>query len=241
MNTGRQGLMARGFIFGAAALCGLAALLLFSRANQRQDTTLTTFKNPASINMDTLRAKAEQGEAQAQFQLGTLYAKGEGVTNSYVEASKWFGRAADQGNAEARLALGELYEAGQGVPKDVGQAMSLYRQAAEQGSTRAQYTLGFLYEAGRGVPQNQVEAANWFKRAAEHGDALSQYDLGQRFELGVGVSIDRTEALKWFVLAARQGQPDAASRRDKLKKSMTRSEISEAERRADSFPTHSVR
>ncbi len=141
--------------------------------------------------------------------------------------------------------MGQLYEAGQGgVPKDLAQALKCYRRAAEQGLAGAQYTLGFMYEAGRGVPANQVEAAKWYFKAAQQGDPLAQYDMGQRYELGVGVPADRVEALKWLILAARQGQADSLSRRDKLRKDLTRTEIAEAERRADAFsplsgPAHS--
>jgi len=64
---------------------------------------------------------------------------------------------------------------------------------------------------------------------------LAQYDLGQRYDLGVGVTKDRIEALKWLMLAAAQGQPDAATRRDTLKKQMTRGDIAQATRLVETF------
>ena len=72
--------------------------------------------------------------------------------------------------------------------------------------------------------------------AADQGLALAQYDLGQRCDLGVGVPQDRIEALKWLMLAADQGQPDAAARRDTLKKTMTRKEISKTTRLVEVSP-----
>jgi len=192
-------------------------------------------KPAAPIDAAVVRAKAESGDPKAQAQLGSLYAKGQGVTNDFKEAAKWFRLAADKGNADAQLGLGELYEAGQGVPKDGKEAMKLYRMAAEQGNVGAQYTIAFMYEAGRGVPQDHKEAAKWFQLAAEQGDALSQYDLGQRYELGVGVQVDNVEALKWFLLASAQGQADAGPRVDQVRKKMSRDQINEAKRRADSF------
>jgi len=220
-NTMKKGLL----LIGSVGFCALVAC---------------TPSGPAPvalppIDVTALRAKAEQGNPQAQAQLARLYVKGQGVTNSYVEAAKWFRLAADQGNADARAGLGELYEAGRGVPKDLPQAIKLYRLAADQGNAGAQYTMGFLCEAGRGLPQNQAEATRWFRLAAEQGDPLSQYDLGQRYDLGVGVPVDRIEALKWLTLAAAQGQKDAPARLDTVKSKMTREEISEAKRRAASF------
>uniref|UniRef100_UPI001F1FF1BD tetratricopeptide repeat protein n=1 Tax=Haemophilus influenzae TaxID=727 RepID=UPI001F1FF1BD len=52
---------------------------------------------------------AEQGDAQAQFNLGTMYADGRGVKQDDVEAVKWFRKAAEQGVANAQAMLGFLY------------------------------------------------------------------------------------------------------------------------------------
>ncbi len=222
------------FIITFAVGCALAALISF-RFLSRPAADASAAVNPPPIDVASVRSKAESGDAKAEVQLAQLYAKGEGVTNSYVEAAKWFQRAADQTNSDALLGLGELYEAGQGVPKDLDQAVKLYRQAAEQGNANGQYTLAFMYESGRGLRQSHVEAAKWFQRAAERGQALAQYDLGQRYNLGVGVPVDRVEALKWLTLAAGQGQADAADRRDKLKTELTRDQVAEAQRRIAAF------
>ena len=44
-----------------------------------------------------LRGRAEKGEADAQFNLGFMYANGLGVTKDEVEAVKWYRKSADQG------------------------------------------------------------------------------------------------------------------------------------------------
>jgi TPR repeat protein len=190
------------------------------------------------INVASIRSKADTGDAQAQWELGEIYARGDGVTRSYKEAAIWYRRAAEQGSAEARAALGELYQAGQGVSKDLAEASKWFQLAASQGNVRGQYSLGFMYETGRGLAQDQVQAAKWYRLAAEQGEPVAQYDLGQRYDLGVGVPVDRVEALKWLTLAAAQGQSDAAETREKVKSKMTRKEISEAKSRVASFSIH---
>ena len=40
---------------------------------------------------------AQQGDAQAQFNLGVMYGEGQGVPRDYAEALKWFRLAAAQG------------------------------------------------------------------------------------------------------------------------------------------------
>jgi TPR repeat protein len=227
--------MKKGFILVAAVAAGIVAVWVVRETTPGTKVDTAKPAPRAVVDVAAVRAKAEGGDAVAQAQLGRLYAKGEGVTNSYAEAAKWYRLAADQGNSDGQFGLGELYEAGQGVKQDPVEAVKWYQLAAEQGNAGAQYTLGFLYEAGRGVPQNQAQATKWFRLAAEQGDPLSQYDLGQRCELGIGTTADRTEALKWFLLAAAQNQADSVKRAAALQGTMTREEVAEAKRRVAAF------
>ena len=72
----------------------------------------------AQDDLDTVRQAAEQGDATAQFNLGVMYAKGEGVPQDDVEAVRWFRLSAEQGHASSQGALGAMYMNGQGVPQD---------------------------------------------------------------------------------------------------------------------------
>ncbi|NDF51679.1 MAG: sel1 repeat family protein, partial [Betaproteobacteria bacterium] len=58
---------------------------------------------------------AQKGEAQAQYNLGVMYEKGQGVAQDYKEAVLWYQMAAQQGNANAQHNLGVMYRNGQGV------------------------------------------------------------------------------------------------------------------------------
>lgn len=55
------------------------------------------------------RKAADQGFAQAQFNLGLMYANGKGVTRDDTEAAMWYAKAADQGLADAKINLALLY------------------------------------------------------------------------------------------------------------------------------------
>ena len=76
------------------------------------------------------RRLAEQGDADAQFNLGVMYANGEGVLKDEAEAVRWFRLAADQGNAFAQYDLGVMYANGEGVPQDDAEAVRWFRLAA---------------------------------------------------------------------------------------------------------------
>ena len=128
------------------------------------------------------RPLAEQGNADAQFNLGLLYANGQGVPQDYVQARQWYEKAAIQGDASAQLNLGVIYGNGKGVPEDYQLALYWFRLSANQGNAMAQTKLGLMYERGNGVPQDVVLAQKWYilgaangdKLGAEHRDALAK-------------------------------------------------------------------
>jgi TPR repeat protein len=187
------------------------------------------------IDVAGLKAKAEQGDAQAQTRLGNAFAQGEGVPRDYKQAARWFGQAASNGSIEAEAMLGELCQAGQGVPRNITNAMSWFTKAAQGGSAAAQYDLAYMYERGQGVPKDEKLAAHWYQLAAEGGDALAQFDYGQRCFIGLGVALDQVEGLKWMLIAAGQGQPDSGKRAELEQKKMNSDQIAEAKRRAAAF------
>ena len=56
----------------------------------------------AQDDLDTVRQAADQGDADAQYNLGLMYANGEGVPEDDAEAVRWYRLAADQGTTRAR-------------------------------------------------------------------------------------------------------------------------------------------
>ncbi|MDE0835771.1 MAG: tetratricopeptide repeat protein [Akkermansiaceae bacterium] len=70
------------------------------------------------VERQSIKERAEQGDADAQCNLGVMYANGEGVPEDDAEAVKWFRKAAEQGHADAQYNLGIMYAKGEGVPED---------------------------------------------------------------------------------------------------------------------------
>jgi len=159
------------------------------------------------------RQLADQGNTEAQLNLGTMYDRGRGVPQDYKEAMKWYRKAADQGDVEAQYNLGIMYDNGRGVTQDYAEAAKWFRKAADQGYVEAQYNLGNLYREGQGVPQDYGETVRWHRKAADKGYAEAQTNLGTMYDLGLGVTQDYSEAVRWFRKAAEQGQAVA---QDKL-------------------------
>ena len=76
---------------------------------------------------------AEQGFAQAQYNLGNMYANGQGVRQDYAQAVQWFGKAAEQGLAEAQYNLGLMYYHGRGIRQNHNLAKEWFGKACQNG------------------------------------------------------------------------------------------------------------
>jgi len=80
-----------------------------------------------SNSSKTLRKQAEAGDANAQFNIGSMYENGSGVKQDYAEAAKWYRKAAERGDARAQYNLGFMYLNGTGVPQDYAEAEKWYK------------------------------------------------------------------------------------------------------------------
>lgn len=150
---------------------------------------------------------AGKGSDVAQYNLGSMYAQGDGVRQDYQTALHWYRLAAMHGNEAAQFSLGCMYASGQGVTRDYQEAVQWYRLASAQGSPGAQFNLGWMYDHGQGVTRDYQEAVQWYRLAAVQGLAIAQTQLGVRYSAGWGVAKDYQAALKWFRLAAAQRDP----------------------------------
>ena len=199
-----------------------------------------------------LLARAQAGDASAEYQVGWAYEIGDGVLKDFTQSSIWFRKAAEQGSVDAQALLCAHYVDGSGVPKDSVQAAIWCRKAAEQGDAFGQFDLGSAYETGDGVPQDYALAASWYLKAANQGYADAQFNLGRHYFLGSGVRKDYGEAYFWFSLsAAGTSYEDAEARRAKAQQSrdlaatkLTKRQLSREQERAaewvSAHPPHTV-
>ncbi|MBO5122781.1 MAG: sel1 repeat family protein, partial [Oscillospiraceae bacterium] len=107
------------------------------------------------------RIAAQQGDANAQFNLALCYSQGQGVEQDQSEAARWYRKAAEQGDAKAQFLLARHYENGNGVEQNYQEAFHWYHKAAEQGDVNAQFILTQFYVEGRGVEQSLEKALLW--------------------------------------------------------------------------------
>jgi len=138
---------------------------------------------------------AEDGNAEAQFNLGLMYENGLGVLQDGATAALWYRRAAEQNDRMAQAYLGEMYAKGLGVPRDDREALRWFERAAERGDSASQYNVGLFYATGRGIAPSDVHAVAWLTVALENGakptellDLLKKNMSAQNLEQALGLA-----------------------------------------------------
>jgi hypothetical protein len=153
------------------------------------------------------QARAEAGNADAQFELGLKLASSPGEAQDNLQAAQWYLKAADQSHALAQFNLGVMYAQGQGVVRNEATAFVWFERAAQQGDAGAQFHLGMRHHRASG---------------------LSGGLPGEAHE-------SKIEAYKWFFLAAAQGYRGSDSACERVTLSMSREELADGNRRAAAF------
>ncbi len=173
---------------------------------------------------------AIKGDAQAQYELASMFHEGRGTAKSRISAIYWFGNSAQkgyadagarreailkdleqsagQGDAEAQCDLAWMYWHGYGLPRDNAKAVAWFEKSAGKGNIKAQYSLGEIYTDDRWVQQDLAKAARWFEEAAKQGDASAQNRLSTIYYLGKGVPQDYAKARYWAEKSAGQGNDE---------------------------------
>jgi hypothetical protein len=180
------------------------------------------FENPAQLEhfgqecprdklerIACIRRAAEQGLAEAQYHLGRLFEKGDGIEQNNTRAAHWYLQAAEQGNALAQNSIAELCYEGHGVEQDYNVALKWYEAAADQGVASAAYNAGYIYFEGLHVKRDRSKGLALFEVSAFSNCTLAKYALGVIYEQGLGVDKDKRKAIRYYKSAAEDGDADA--------------------------------
>lgn len=84
------------------------------------------------------RSLAKSNDDEAQFFLGVMYENGDGVSQDYDEAKKWYVLAAENCNVKAQSNLGVMYASGGYLPKDKSAAHMWFKLAELNGNKGAE-------------------------------------------------------------------------------------------------------
>jgi hypothetical protein len=177
-------------------------------------------------------ASANAGAADAQYEVGIMYLKGQGVAQDREKALEWLKKSsaagyqlatsklsridgqeskfeqlqteAQAGNVEAQYELAMMYLKGRGVEADDTTARAWLTRAAGKGYSKAITRLGILNYKGEAGPTNYPGALSLFKQVSDDS-VLAQYYLGEMYATGAGVEKDYKAAIGWYKKAADGG------------------------------------
>ena len=146
----------------------LSTTLLFASVS----ASANCYDQTRSAEDNYIRCKqaADQGDSMAQYFVGQMYRKGDGVEKNPEQAVLWYRKAADQDNVPALYNLGWMYDLGEGVPRNLDEAISWYKKAARQGDQYAPFNIGTMHYSGRDLPKNVEKALFWFDVAILNGN-----------------------------------------------------------------------
>ncbi|HHR6116971.1 TPA: tetratricopeptide repeat protein [Providencia alcalifaciens] len=97
------------------------------------------------LPLNELMLNAKSGDAQAQYQIATLYDVGEGVEEDEAKAIEWYLKAATQGHSQAQYMMGMMCETSEHLSVESHQALEWFLNSAAQGNSDA---LGHLEAIG---------------------------------------------------------------------------------------------
>ncbi|MFK7840027.1 MAG: peptidoglycan-binding protein [Bdellovibrionales bacterium] len=133
---------------------------------------------------------AENGIANASYNLGVLNHQGLGTKPDIQQAMSWYQDAAAKGHPEAQYNLGIAYIEGIGVSYEPNLAANYFENAANNGIVEAAYNLGLIYENGLLGAAKPDAALRWYKTAADQGSPEAKQALN---DLATNLGINAEE------------------------------------------------
>ena len=148
---------------------------------------------------------AEKDNAEAQYNIGLLYMKGNGVKKSERTALYWFTRAGEQGMADAQYNAGVMFYEGKGVHPDRSSAMEWWQLAANQGHPNAQNNLAAMHAFAYGTKRDAEKALALWTAAAKQGHPDAMHSLITAYSGAIpGFKKDMEKAEYWLDIKSKQ-------------------------------------
>ncbi len=151
--------------------------------------------------LEILLPLADNGDAKAQYIIGSMCERGLGIPQNYRESCRWYDLAYKQNDGMAVFRTGEIHHQGlMGFKQNFDIARGCFNKAALQGISEAQYNLGTIYEKGEGVDVNFIEAHKWYNIAASNGNedaARERNTIANHMPLK-NIKDAQESALSWF-------------------------------------------
>ena len=158
-------------------------------------------------DLESCKAKAAEGEPDAEAELGTIYLLGFGsVTKDERQSRTYATFAASHRNPVGEYTLGEIEL--KGSEKNLADALNHFSEAKDYPPAKDE--LGYMYFNGIGTGKDEREAVKLYQEAAGKSDAMGENSLAYAYLHGFGgLPVDCGKAYTYSVQAAGQGNAQA--------------------------------
>ena len=162
--------------------------------------------------LNILQPLSDNGDAQAQFALGSMYGQGFGVSRDRKKSMELVQKSADQGNLDAvnRIAMTAGFSPmlkDEEIDKIMNDTIKLYEEEIAKNNAKAMLLMGGWYESGFSVRQDIDKAIGLYKRASQNGNIEAAFKIGRSFYAGNGGT--KEEGKVWLEKAAASGHKEA--------------------------------
>ena len=202
---------------------------------------------------ESVKAKAEKGDVDAQYNLGNYYREGIGVARDFPKAVSWFRKPAELGDARAQYSLGNCYITHPLPPfggvecfeeevkfSRIVEKYPRVKVSPEDRRRKVYPIMNGEYELGpveyfepimlEYAQEVRAAGVKWYRKAAEQGHTEAQFSLGVCYGKGRGVAKDEIEAYAYYNLAGITDE-DARNNLTLLENKMSRDEVAAAQKR----------
>ncbi len=136
-----------------------------------------------SVVIEWYLPSAEEGDTEAQYNLGFMYETGWGVQVNEKEAIRWYREAAEMQHDIAQLRLGMMLIVGVDGKQSIDEGLALLRRSAENGNRVAEALVQDLFDAGDVSTDDAVRIVAGIRRVLDEGEKHTLDTLRRSLEL----------------------------------------------------------
>jgi TPR repeat protein len=156
-------------------------------------------------NIPEIIAIANSGEPYFQMLYATLLEQGDGVTQSFSEAARYYRLSADQNYPAAMHSLARCYLHGVGVRQNDKTAFTWLEKAAKLEDPESALSVGDCYWKGLGTQQDVKIAVTYYTKAAIWGNSTAMRKVANAYGCGLGVTENKQSSFMWYKRSADLG------------------------------------
>lgn len=177
----------------------------FNQSFKNDSKYIRFFSQSNSISkIETLKEKADLGDREAQYELGSYYLSNENKKVPDNEKGVHYIKLAAEGNHPTACYMYSTFlKNGFHVEKDLDQSLKYLTYAADHNLEIAQFELALEYYTGKRFPSDMSKALHYFCLSAENGNVTSCETVGTFLTQGIGCKPDVEKATKYLEIGSK--------------------------------------